>query len=103
MVNDVVIAGLVPNTSEPEPVSSLIMPASSLELVEANTFSLLPVNTKVPLAPDSSVIAAAKLALLGVAKKVATLVPNPLTPVLIGRPVALVNVMLVGVPSAPPS
>jgi len=58
--------GLVANTNEPEPVSS--------------------------------VIAEAKLALDGVAKRVATPVPKPLTPVEIGRPVALVKVALVGVP-----
>jgi hypothetical protein len=54
-------------------------------------------NTAAPL-PVSSVKAAAKFALLGVAKKVATPVPNPDTPVLIGRPVAFVKVPLVGVP-----
>ena len=54
-------------------------------------------NTAAPL-PVSSVKAAAKFALLGVAKKVATPVPNPETPVLIGKPVALVKVPLVGVP-----
>jgi len=54
-------------------------------------------NTTAPL-PVSSVKAAAKFALLGVAKKVATPVPNPDTPVLIGKPVALVKVPLVGVP-----
>lgn len=55
----------------------------------ANTFAPVPV---------SSVNAAAKFALLGVAKKVATPDPNPDTPVLIGRPVAFVKVPLVGVP-----
>ena len=48
--------------------------------------------------PVSSVIALARLALLGVARKVATPAPRPLTPVLIGRPVVLVRVPLVGVP-----
>ena len=48
--------------------------------------------------PVSSVTAASKLALDGVPKNVATPVPKPLTPVLIGKPVALVNVALVGVP-----
>ena len=38
--------------------------------------------------PVSSVIAEARLALLGVARKVATLAPRPATPVLIGSPVA---------------
>ena len=56
-------------------------------------------NTKEP-DPVSSVTAEAKLALDGVAKKVAIPVPHPDTPVEIGKPVALVNVPLVGVPSA---
>jgi len=56
-------------------------------------------NTKEP-EPVSSVMAVAKFALVGVAKNVATLVPNPLTPVDIGNPVQLVNVPLEGVPSA---
>jgi hypothetical protein len=55
-------------------------------------------NTADPV-PVSSVKADRKFALLGVAKKVATPVPRPLTPVAIGSPVALVNVALVGVPS----
>ena len=66
----VVSDGLVPNTKDPEPVSS--------------------------------VIAAAKLADDGVPSNVAIPVPNPDTPVDIGRPVALVNVPLEGVPSTPP-
>jgi hypothetical protein len=48
--------------------------------------------------PVSSVKAAARLALDGVAKKVATPLPRPLTPVAMGKPVALVKVPLVGVP-----
>jgi hypothetical protein len=55
-------------------------------------------NTKAPV-PVSSVTAEARLADDGVAKKVATPAPNPLTPVEIGRPVAFVNVTLAGVPS----
>ena len=54
-------------------------------------------KTAAPL-PVSSVRAAAKLALLGVARNVATPVPNPLTPVLTGSPVQLVSVPEVGVP-----
>jgi len=50
--------------------------------------------------PVSSVTAAARLALDGVARKVATPVPRPDTPVLMGRPVALVKVALEGVPRA---
>jgi hypothetical protein len=58
-------------------------------------------NTKEP-EPVSSVTAEAKLALEGVAKKVATLEPNPDTPVEIGSPVALDSVPEEGVPSTPP-
>lgn len=54
-------------------------------------------NTSAP-EPVSSDTAAAKLALDGVAKKVATPVPKPDTPVLIGRPVALVSTAADGVP-----
>ena len=57
-------------------------------------------KTASPL-PVSSVKAAAKFAEDGVAKKVATLVPRPLTPVEIGKPVHEVSVPLEGVPSAP--
>ena len=49
VVKDVVIAGLVPNTNAPEPVSSEIIPANSLELVAAKTFNLSVVTTKVLL------------------------------------------------------
>jgi hypothetical protein len=59
--------------------------------VLANTFAPVPV---------SSVKAAAKFALDGAAKKVATPVPNPLTPVATGKPVQLVKVPLATVPSA---
>jgi hypothetical protein len=52
--------------------------------------------------PVSSVTAAAKLDEEGVARKEATLVPSPDTPVAIGRPVALVSVPEEGVPRAPP-
>ena len=50
--------------------------------------------------PVSFVTAAAKLALVGVARNVATPVPRPETPVEIGRPVQLVSVPLAGVPRA---
>jgi hypothetical protein len=49
--------------------------------------------------PVSSVSAAARLAEDGVARKVATLVPRPETPEEIGKPVQLVSVPEVGVPS----
>jgi hypothetical protein len=55
-------------------------------------------NTKEP-EPVSSLTADAKLALVGVAKNVATPVPKPDTPVDMGKPVAFVKVALVGVPS----
>jgi hypothetical protein len=54
-------------------------------------------NTLAPV-PVSSVKTAAKLALDGVAKNVATLAAKPLMPVLRGRPVQFVNVPLLGVP-----
>ena len=56
-------------------------------------------NTKAPV-PVSSDTAAAKLADDGVPKNVATPVPKPETPVLIGRPVAFVSVAADGVPRA---
>jgi hypothetical protein len=58
-------------------------------------------NTSAP-EPVSSVTAAAKFALVGVAKNVATSVPKPEMPVDTGRPVALVSVPLEGVPNTPP-
>jgi len=54
-------------------------------------------NTSDPV-PVSSVTAAARLALEGVASHVATPLPRPVTPVLIGKPVALVSVTADGVP-----
>lgn len=54
-------------------------------------------NTLAP-EPVSSVKAAAKFADEGVARNVATPAPKPLTPVLIGKPVAFVRVPEVGVP-----
>jgi hypothetical protein len=54
-------------------------------------------NTLAPV-PVSSVRAAARFAEEGVAKNVATPVPKPVMPVLIGKPVALVSVTLTGVP-----
>lgn len=54
-------------------------------------------NTSEPV-PVSSVIAASRFALDGVARKVATPVPKPDMPVLTGSPVQLVRVPEVGVP-----
>ena len=56
-------------------------------------------STKAPL-PVSSVIAAAKFALVGVPKNVATPAARPETPVETGRPVAFVSTPDAGVPSA---
>ena len=54
-------------------------------------------NTNAPV-PVSSVTALIKFELVGVAKNDAIPVPKPLTPVAIGKPVALVKVTLDGVP-----
>jgi hypothetical protein len=54
-------------------------------------------NTSEPV-PVSSVTALAKFAEDGVCKNVATPAPRPLTPELIGNPVAFVKVAEVGVP-----
>jgi hypothetical protein len=56
-------------------------------------------NVRAPL-PVSSVTAEARFALDGVPRNVATPAARPLTPVLIGKPVALVRVPLDGVPRA---
>lgn len=56
-------------------------------------------KTNAPL-PVSFVMAEAKLALVGVPRKVATPVPNPVMPVDRGRPVADVSTAADGVPSA---
>jgi hypothetical protein len=56
-------------------------------------------NTSAP-DPVSPVTAVARFALDGVARKVATPAPSPETPVDIGKPVQLVSVPEVGVPSA---
>ncbi len=48
VVTLVVKFGDVPNTSAPEPVSSLITPSNSADVVAANTLSLFPAVVKVP-------------------------------------------------------
>lgn len=48
VVTLVVKSGDVPNTSAPEPVSSLITPSNSAEVVAANTFNLFPFVVSVP-------------------------------------------------------
>lgn len=80
---------------------SKVIVAPSVSAVTAFTKALkvgFVQNTTAPV-PVSSVIAAARLALEGVARNVATPVPSPLTHVDIGRPVQFVRVPLVGVPS----
>jgi hypothetical protein len=78
----------------PEAVKLVPVAAPILGVVNVGVFA----NTFAPV-PVSSVRAAAKFALVGVAKKVDIPVPNPLTPVATGKPVQLVKVPLVGVPS----
>lgn len=101
------------------PVLAVVAPTVPLMLIEAVPVRLvttpdegvpnagvtrvgLLAKTKAPV-PVSSDTAAARLADDGVAKKVATPEPKPLTPVLMGKPVALVKVPEEGVPSTPPS
>jgi hypothetical protein len=50
----VVRVGLVPNTREPDPVSSEITPANSLEVVAAKADSLLAVYATVPPVPNAT-------------------------------------------------
>ncbi len=76
-----------------------------LEAVVAMSVAKFAVPLKVGFAlktafpvPVSSVSAAAKFALDGVARKVATFAPSPLIPVETGSPVAFVSVTEVGVP-----
>ena len=79
-------------------VPVMFVPTNALGVPNAGVTSVgLVANTAAPV-PVSSVKAAAKFALEGVAKKVATPAPNPDTPVPTGRPVQLVNVPEVGVP-----
>jgi hypothetical protein len=85
---------------KPAAVPVMFVPTKALGVPRAGVTSVGELaNTKAPV-PVSSVTAVAKFADVGVAKKVATPVPKPLTPVLIGKPVALVNVADEGVPKA---
>ena len=76
---------------------ALIKLNDALDVVIDVLISGLVLSIRVPV-PLSSVTALIRLAELGVARNVATLAPRPLTPVVIGRPVAFVNVPEVGVP-----
>ena len=84
----------------PEAVPVMFVPTRADGVPRAGVTRVgLVANTKEPV-PVSSLTAANKLALDGVPKKVATPVPNPLTPVEIGNPVAFVKVPEEGVPNA---
>lgn len=109
--------GLVANTKEPVPVSSVI---AASKLVEEGVAKNVAIPVPKPLIPveTGSPVALVRVAELGVpkapplttnapaeptltAKAVATLVPKPLMPVATGSPVALVSVAEEGVPKAP--
>jgi len=93
-----VVAPTVPLMLKLVAVPVILVPTKALGVPRAGVTRVGDVaNTLAPV-PVSSVRAAAKFALVGVARKVATFVPNPDTPVEIGKPVALVKVALVGVP-----
>ena len=83
--------GIVPVAATPP----IVKPVVKLGVIIVGV--LLPITKPEPV---SSVIAERKLALDGVARNVATPVPSPLTPVLIGSPVAFVSTPLAGVPNA---
>jgi hypothetical protein len=83
------LAALNPLNERLVPVAAPMTGVTNVGVL-ANTFAPVPV---------SSVKAAAKFALKGVVKKVATPEPRPLTPVATGNPVQLVKVPLAGAPS----
>ena len=108
VINDVDIVGLVPNTSNPVPVSSLITPANSLELVEENTLNLFLVYVTVPPSPNAtvdvsvpvnvSVLLAVNVFPLAIVNvPVVVLIVNPLIVVAVATP--RVGVINVGLPS----
>jgi hypothetical protein len=85
---------------KPDAVPVIFVPTNALGVPKAGVTNVGELaNTKAPV-PVSSETADARFAELGVARKVATPVPRPETPVLIGKPVALVKVPLDGVPRA---
>ena len=90
---------LKPTASVPSTVQLLNVPLVGVPSTGVTSVGLV-ANTAEPV-PVSSVKDAARFALDGVAKNVATPVPNPETPVEIGNPVVLVKVPLDGVPNAP--
>jgi hypothetical protein len=82
--------------SVPLDIAGAVFVSTKLVIVAVVSVGLV-AKTTAPV-PVSSVKAAARFAEDGVAKKVATLVPRPETPVDIGRPVHEVSVPLEGVP-----
>ena len=88
---------LNPTASVPSTVQLLKVPEVGVPRTGVTSVGEV-ANTNAP-EPVSPVTAEARLVELGVARNVATPAPRPLTPVLIGNPVALVSVPLVGVPS----
>jgi len=85
---------------KPEAVPVMFVPTKADGVPKAGVTNVgLVAKTNDPV-PVSSVTAEIRFALEGVARKVATPVPRPETPVLIGKPVALVKVPLEGVPRA---
>jgi hypothetical protein len=97
------VATPVPRPAMPvdtgRPVQLVRVPDAGVPRVGVTSAGLL-AKTRAPV-PVSSVTAARRLALEGVARNVATPVPRPEMPVLTGRPVQLVKVPDVGVPRAP--
>ena len=84
----------------PAAVPVIFVPTNALGVPNAGVTRVgLVANTAAPL-PVSSVRAAARFADEGVARKVATPVPSPLTPVAMGNPVAFVSTAEEGVPNA---
>jgi hypothetical protein len=102
VVNAPVVAVVAPTVPlmlmDAVPVRFVTVPLDGVPRAGVTKVGLV-ANTKAPV-PVSSVTAERKLSDDGVAKNVATPVPRPLTPVLMGRPVALVKVALEGVPKA---
>lgn len=97
------VATPVPRPETPvligKPVQLVNVPLDGVPSAGVTSVGLV-AKTNAPL-PVSSVTAAARFALDGVARNVATFEPRPETPVDIGSPVALVSVRLDGVPPAP--
>jgi hypothetical protein len=77
------------------PSAPAVVPDAPLSTGVARVGEVPKTNAPLPVSP---VTADARFALEGVARKVATPEPKPLTPVLTGRPVQLVSVPAEGVP-----